>query len=44
MQYALRPYATAGVAIVGAGLIAVTPGVTPATHMAIARDFVTVKK
>lgn len=39
MQYALRPYATAGVAIVGAGLIAVTPGVTPATHMAIARDF-----
>ncbi|UVO13256.1 outer membrane porin GjpA [Mycobacterium sp. SVM_VP21] len=39
MQQALRPYATAGVAIVGASLIAVTPGVTPANHMAIAREF-----
>ena len=38
MQQALRPYATAGVAIVGASLIAATPGATPATHMAIARD------
>ena len=25
MQQALRPYATAGVALVGAGLIAITP-------------------
>lgn len=38
MQQALRPYATAGVAIVGASLIAVTPGVTPSTHLALARD------
>ncbi|QZA06923.1 outer membrane porin GjpA [Mycolicibacter heraklionensis] len=39
MQQALRPYATAGVAIVGASLIAVTPGVTPSTQTALARDF-----
>lgn len=39
MQQALRPYATAGVALVGASLIAVTPGVTPANHLAVARDF-----
>ncbi|WP_409427090.1 outer membrane porin GjpA [Mycobacterium sp. SMC-11] len=39
MQQALRPYATAGVAIVGASLIAATPGVMPANHMVIARDF-----
>lgn len=29
MQYALRPYATAGVALVGASIIAVTPVVVP---------------
>ncbi len=29
MQYALRPYATAGVALVGASIIAVTPVAAP---------------
>ena len=29
MQHALRPYATAGVALVGASVIAVTPLVVP---------------
>lgn len=38
MQQALRPYATAGVAIVGAGLVAVTPAVAPVYPGGIARD------
>ena len=37
MHTALRPYATAGVALVGAGLIAVGP-VTPTPHATMVRD------
>ncbi|MBX7455176.1 hypothetical protein GR927_44960 [Mycolicibacterium sp. 3033] len=37
MHTALRPYATAGVALVGASLIAVGP-VTPTTHTTMVRD------
>ncbi|MCG7596670.1 hypothetical protein [Mycobacterium sp. PSTR-4-N] len=37
MHTALRPYATAGVALVGAGLIAVGP-VTPTPHAFVVRD------
>lgn len=37
MHTALRPYATAGVALVGAGLIAVGP-VTPTPHTTMVRD------
>lgn len=38
MHQALRPYATAGVAIVGAGLVAVVPTVAPVYTGNIARD------
>ena len=38
MQHALRPYATAGVALVGAGLVAVTPAVAPMQANFLARD------
>ncbi|MDQ2627370.1 MAG: outer membrane porin GjpA [Actinomycetota bacterium] len=34
----LRPYATAGVAIVGSGLIAVTPAVAPLPDLQVVRD------
>ncbi|MBS9535878.1 outer membrane porin GjpA [Mycobacterium sp. M1] len=38
MPLALRPYATAGVAIVGAGLIAATPLVAPSPQIGTVRD------
>lgn len=38
MQQALRPYATAGIALVGAGLIAVTPVVAPLPDLHQVRD------
>lgn len=38
MNHALRPYATAGIALVGASLIAVTPLTTPLPEGAVTRD------
>ncbi len=38
MQSALRPYATAGVAIVGASVIAITPMAAPLPDTATVRD------
>lgn len=38
MQQTLRPYATAGVAITGAGLIAITPAAAPLPDIYTARD------
>lgn len=38
MRTAIRPYATAGVAVVGAGLIAATPVVAPLPAMSAVRD------
>ncbi|MEB3034094.1 outer membrane porin GjpA [[Mycobacterium] nativiensis] len=38
MHHAIKPYATAGVAIVGAGLVAVTPAVAPMQTSLIAHD------
>ncbi|MDQ2627464.1 MAG: outer membrane porin GjpA [Actinomycetota bacterium] len=38
MQQTLRPYVTAGIAIVGSGLIAATPAVTPSASVPTIRD------
>ena len=38
MHQALRPYATAGVTLVGASLIVITPAVAPSAQIATARD------
>ncbi|MEB3034101.1 outer membrane porin GjpA [[Mycobacterium] nativiensis] len=38
MQQTLRPYVTAGIAIVGSGLIAATPAVTPLADVPVFRD------
>lgn len=40
MQQTLRPYVTAGIAIVGSGLIAATPVVTPLANVPTIRDVV----
>lgn len=38
MQHALRPYVTAGIALVGSSLISVTPAVAPMPGIATIRD------